>query len=138
SVNGGGRYDGLTGLFGHPLPGVGCAPGLDRLVLALGEKGFGPVPAPLCMVVAADAKFVDYAIDVAEALRASGAPTVLDVNRHDLRSALRYSSAKGIRFVAIVGAKEAGEKRVALRDMEANEQTLVDISDLPRLVLSKA
>jgi histidyl-tRNA synthetase len=135
SVNGGGRYDGLTGLFGYPLPGVGCAPGLDRLVLALKGKALGSVPVPLCMVVTTNARCIDYALDVAETLRLSGISTILDVNRHGLKSALRYSSAKGIRFVAIVGEKEIEERRVTLRDMEMSAQTLLTLAELPDHVL---
>ena len=39
ALNGGGRYDQLIETFGgEPLPAVGCAPGIDRIVLAMDEK----------------------------------------------------------------------------------------------------
>ncbi|MGQ9514781.1 MAG: histidine--tRNA ligase [Thermoproteota archaeon] len=134
SVNGGGRYDGLTGLFGYPLPGVGCAPGLDRLVLALKEKAPGYVPIPLCMVAITSPQYIDYALNVAEDLRSSGIPTLLDVNRRDLRSALRYSSGKGIRFVVMIGEKEVKENRVTLKDMKGNIQTQPTLAELPNQI----
>lgn len=48
----GGRYDGLSARFGHDLPGVGFAIGLDRLRDALEEAGRLPAtgPAPLAFV----------------------------------------------------------------------------------------
>ncbi len=42
-VGGGGRYDGLLGRFGRPMPAVGFMFGLDRLALLLERQGALPV-----------------------------------------------------------------------------------------------
>jgi ATP phosphoribosyltransferase regulatory subunit len=41
-VGGGGRYDGLLGRFGRPLPAVGFMLGLDRVALLLARQGADP------------------------------------------------------------------------------------------------
>ena len=46
SVVNGGRYDGLVGEFGPPMPAVGCAFYLDRILLAQ-IRQHGPPPDPL-------------------------------------------------------------------------------------------
>jgi len=131
AVNGGGRYDGLTGLFGYPLPAVGCAPGVDRIVLAMQEKSSTKVPVPLCMVVATSPECIGMAFKAADTLRSSGSSAVLDVNRRSLSSALKYASERGIRFVVIIGAREMKENVVTLRDMERNVQMQMPMNELP-------
>lgn len=131
AVNGGGRYDGLTGLFGYPLPAVGCAPGVDRIVLAMQEKSSAKVPVPLCMVVATSPECIGMAFKAADTLRSSGSSAVLDVNRRGLSSALKYASERGIRFVVIIGAREMKENVVTLRDMKRNVQMQMPMNELP-------
>jgi histidyl-tRNA synthetase len=135
SVVGGGRYDGLTGLFGYTLPAVGCAPGVDRLVVALQERSSGSVKPPLCMVVATSPECLQAAFKVADALRSSGAPAVLEVNRRNLGSALRFASERGIRFVAIIGAREVKDNFVTLKDLSKNVQVKMSLTELPGSVL---
>lgn len=49
----GGRYDGLLGGFGRPLPAFGFAFGLDDLVWALGSASLGAVPPRVLLAPAA-------------------------------------------------------------------------------------
>lgn len=134
AVNGGGRYDGLTGLFGYPLPAVGCAPGVDRIVLAMQGKSPSKAPVPLCMVFATSPECIGLAFKAADALRSSGNSAVLDVNRRNLSSALRYASERGIRFVVIIGTREAKENLVTLRDMRRNVQIQIPMNELPNSI----
>jgi len=68
---GGGRYDGLLERFGYPLPAVGFALGLERLLMVLGERGEERkgflVAGPSFPEISARAREV----------RASGVPAVL-------------------------------------------------------------
>jgi len=135
AVNGGGRYDGLTGLFGYPLPAVGCAPGVDRIVLAMQEKrASGAERVPMCMVVATSPECIDLAFKAADAIRSSGTSAMLDVNRRNLNSALRYASERGIRYVVIIGTREAKENLVTLRDMMRNVQVQMPMNELPNSI----
>jgi ATP phosphoribosyltransferase regulatory subunit len=52
-VASGGRYDGLLGRFGRPLPAFGFAFGLDDLVWALGPSGRSDAPPRLLLTGAA-------------------------------------------------------------------------------------
>lgn len=134
AVNGGGRYDGLTGLFGYPLPAVGCAPGVDRIVLAMQGKSSAEVRVPLCMVVATSPECIGLAFKAADAIRSSGTSALLDVNRRNLNSALGYASERGIRFVVIIGTREAKENLVTLRDMARNVQKQIPMKELPNSI----
>jgi ATP phosphoribosyltransferase regulatory subunit len=71
-VGSGGRYDGLVGRFGRPLPAVGFMLGLDRLDLLLQRQGVvlevgGREPIPVT------AQDVGSALKAARGLRAEGA-----------------------------------------------------------------
>jgi len=136
AVNGGGRYDGLTGLFGYPLPAVGCSPGVDRIVLAM-QRPSGAVQVPLCMVVATNSEFIGQAFKAADTIRSSGASAILEVSRRSLGSALGYASERGIRFVVIIGQREAKENLVTLRDMLGNVQIQMPLSQLPNSIGSQ-
>ncbi len=79
----GGRYDHLIGTFGAPLPAVGAALGLERVLLAQRQGAAAPPPRPIApdLVVAAGAHPAALAF-VAEARRAD-VRVALDLdNRH--------------------------------------------------------
>ena len=43
SLGGGGRYDGLIGMFGgEPIPACGFSLGLERILVVMGERGMFP------------------------------------------------------------------------------------------------
>ena len=89
ALGGGGRYDGLVELLGgRPTPGIGFGVGLDRVVLALAERGASePAVAPAAVVVGADPVATVERLRVATDLRAAGLAARADLEPSAARQA---------------------------------------------------
>ena len=99
SVCSGGRYDDLIGHFGPPLPAVGCALWLDRLLLARQRQGHRAVlSGPDLLLGSAGGH---WAIDLATALRARGIRVELDVLNRSPDELLDYARQRVVRLVAV-------------------------------------
>jgi ATP phosphoribosyltransferase regulatory subunit len=68
-LGGGGRYDGVLGVLDAPAPAAGFAVGIERLHIALADRGAAPAPRRLDAVLAGPA---GAAFRAAESLRAAG------------------------------------------------------------------
>lgn len=132
SIAGGGRYDGLVGIFGKKaVPAVGVALGLERILLVMQELDmFGPRPdVAQVMVAVYDASLRAEATRVATAFRGAAVRTDLFVGSDSLRSQLKYAHAKQIPWVALVGPEEAAAGQVSLKEMATGQQHAMALSD---------
>ena len=124
-VGGGGRYDGLISqLGGQETPACGWAAGVERMLLAAGDR---PAAAPIVdLYLAVDggeaARLRAFRI-VAEARRA-GLAAQGELAGRSLKGQLKQASRLSARYVAIVD--DTGQVR--LKDMDAAEQQ--EISDV--------
>ncbi|MGC8831937.1 MAG: histidine--tRNA ligase [Thermoproteota archaeon] len=121
AVNGGGRYDKLAGLLGWDIPAVGCAPGIDRLSLAIDEEAV-PRDSVVCVVVSMVKDGDLLAVKLAGMLRAREVPTIVDSTRRDVGKALSYASKRNARYTAIIGSREVNNNTVTLKDMGTGAQ----------------
>jgi histidyl-tRNA synthetase len=121
AVNGGGRYDKLAGLLGWDVPAVGCAPGIDRLSLAMDEKTVIRDDL-VCMIVSMVKEGDIIAAKLASMLRAKGVPTFVDYTRRDVSKALSYASKRNVKYVALIGGRETEAGTVTLKNMETKSQ----------------
>jgi len=140
ALGGGGRYDGLTELLGgRPTPGIGFALGLDRVVLALAETGAElPVEKPpIAVVVGADPGATAERLRVATDLRAEGLRVRADLAVRKLGRQLEAAAKEGAHFAIILG-DELADGHVQLRDLQGATQKIMDIDDLPALLLRKS
>jgi histidyl-tRNA synthetase len=118
-VAGGGRYDGLVELLGGPpTPGMGWAAGLERMMLAAGER---PVPRPITDLFVADEDRGVEAFALASEARAAGLAVQQELAGRSLKGQLKQADRAGARYVAIVGADG-----IQLRDMDSGEQDSVE------------
>jgi histidyl-tRNA synthetase len=134
ALGGGGRYDGLVELLGgRPTPAIGLGIGLDRLVLALAERGVEPPgePAPLAVVVGADPRATVERLRVATQLRAAGLSARAELAPRKLGRQLESAAREGAHFAIIVG-DELAEGHVQVRDLQAGTQKAVAVADLVR------
>ncbi len=129
SIASGGRYDDLIGLYSKPgYPAVGISIGISRLFEVLDLRGLGPgYTAAYVANINKDA--LQYAISVANTLRASGINTDLNATSRSISKQLEYANAMGIKYVVIVGKSELDAKKVKLRDMGSGSEELLDIVD---------
>ncbi|MBR4334926.1 MAG: ATP phosphoribosyltransferase regulatory subunit, partial [Clostridia bacterium] len=130
TVCGGGRYDGLVEeLGGSPLPAIGFAMGLTRVILALRAQGIAdPTPDVPRLYIAALGDEASVAASViTERLRRTGAFVECDLVGRSLKAQMKYANKIGADYTLILGDNELASRRAFLRDMKNSTQTEVDL-----------
>lgn len=128
AVGGGGRYDGLSALLGGPpLPGVGLALGLDRILAALGDR---PAARALdVFLVVADPGLRAIAQDYARRLRAAGVRCDLTAGQRPVKAQFRAADRRDAAAAAIIGA-EWEEGMVKVKDLSSGDERTMPAGDL--------
>jgi len=133
AVCGGGRYDGLVELLGGPpTPGVGVAVGLERIILVM--KGLDvdvprlPTPQVFLAHLGRQARW--ESLRLADVLRQEGMGVWLPFGERGLRSQLREAGKRDVRYAVILGEDELAAGTATVRDMQAGEQTSVELARL--------
>jgi len=130
SGGGGGRYDGLVGMFsGQQIPACGFSLGLERILLIMTERGMFPeqlAGRPQVLVTQSGAEAMGEATALAERLRQSG--LLVDLYPDDDRYGpqFQYAEKRGIRYALLAGTHEREAGVVAAKDLISGEQV-----DLP-------
>jgi histidyl-tRNA synthetase len=127
-IGGGGRYDGLSeDIGGPPLPGIGFAVGLDRIVLAMeAERGAAQAhPAgDGCQVFGVplgDEAHADV-LTLITSLRRAGVNADMAFGSRGLKGALRAADRSGAAFAALIGPEERNNGTVRIRDLSTGDQ----------------
>jgi len=131
ALAGGGRYDGLVELLGGPpTPGIGFGLGLDRVVLAMAQRGVPGEPMPaLVAVVGIQPDDVAERLLVASALREAGLRVRPDGSDRKLGRQLEAAAKVGARWAVIVG-EELTRGAVMLRDLADGSQREVAVDQV--------
>jgi histidyl-tRNA synthetase len=139
SMGGGGRYDGLIGMFSkQPVPAVGFSLGLERILLVMEERNLFPALGitPHLLVC----RFADVppsaAIRVATALRATGLRVELFADTPSLGKQIQYANTIGAPFVGILGGDELAQGTLAVKRLATGEQKSLPLADVAAHVLS--
>ncbi len=134
SINGGGRYDDLTGLFGlKGLSGVGISFGLDRIYDVMNELSLFPDSlgnAPRILLAAFDEPGFDFAYDCLLELRRRNVRAELYPEPAKPQKFLKYANSRHIPLVGIIGSEELAAGKIALKDMVSGEQRTVSVSEV--------
>ena len=135
SICSGGRYDDLASYFMRKtMPGVGISIGLTRLFSQLLQAGIvktGSASAAHVLVTIPDESLMSSAIEIASALRSGRINTEVFFEQTRLGRQLRYASRKGFRLAVIPLPEDVERERIKFRDMDAGEEYVVPIEDLP-------
>ncbi|MBI2953944.1 MAG: histidine--tRNA ligase [Chloroflexi bacterium] len=142
SICGGGRYDGLVGLFtNRPTPATGISLGLERIVDVLEELHLGGVPEMKTVTYALVTVFsqdtVGESLRAASELRAADIHTEVFLGKDKLGNQLRYASRKGIPFTIILGPDEIATGKAIVKNIATEEQVTIERAELVDWVLSK-
>jgi histidyl-tRNA synthetase len=130
SLGGGGRYDGLIGMFlGEDIPACGFSLGLERILVVMAERNMFPhdvaTSSADVMVTLFEGEPIDDALRLAGELRAAGARVEVYPEPGKLGKQFKYASARGIPFVLVVGADERLRQEVTVKNMETGDQMSV-------------
>lgn len=140
SLGGGGRYDGLIGMFkGSEIPAVGFSIGFERLLLVLEEKNlFGQLVCGPDVVICHFDDVADAAvIEAANSLRRHGVKVEIFPETPKLGKQLAYAESIGVSWVAIMGANEAAEKVLSLKHLVSGEQQKLNYPETAARILQK-
>lgn len=133
SITGGGRYDGLVGMFGKTqVPAVGASLGLERILVVLEELGLldGPKTVVQVLVTLFDTDSRPAALATVRALREAGVSTDLWVKRPGkLGKQFKHADQAGIPWVLIQGPEEAQSGVVKLKHLASGEQWTGPLAD---------
>ncbi|MFC3067632.1 threonine--tRNA ligase [Phenylobacterium soli] len=115
---------------------------MERFIGVMIENYAGAFPlwlAPVQVVVAtitSDAD--DYAHEVAAMLKAQGLRVETDLRNEKVGYKVREHSLAKVPVIAVVGRREAEEKRVALRRLGSDQQQVVDLADAAKALALEA
>lgn len=136
SLGGGGRYDGLVGMFGKTqVPAVGFSIGLERILVVMEQRNMFPalshgpelmlcwfgVPAP-------------EVLRVAQHLRKLGLRVEVFPDKAKLGKQLEYCNASGVeaRYAAILGEKELAAGTLTVKHLASGKQDGVALERIDR------
>jgi len=141
SICGGGRYDEMVGRFSgkDKVPATGVAFGFESICELLKEKvskgekieGIRKTAVEVFVIPIKDQPF---AFEVAQELRRQGVNVAIDLLGRNITKNLDYCGKQGIPFAAIIGDKEAAEKKINLRNLVSGEEALVSVKDAANAV----
>ena len=128
-IGGGGRYDGLSeDIGGPPLPGIGFAVGLDRIVLAIESERADAArqsqAASGCQVfgVALGDDAHPDVLTLITALRRAGIKADMAFGHRGLKGAMKAADRSGAAYAVLIGAEEKREARVRIKDLKTGDQ----------------
>lgn len=135
SLGGGGRYDGLIGMFGkEQIPACGFSLGLERILVVMEERGMFPPElsnsAADVMVTVWSEESVGESMRLASELRAAGLRVLVYPEAEKLGKQFKYAGQIGVKHVCVLGESEVAEGVVAVKDMATGEQASIARKDI--------
>ena len=137
TVLGGGRYDTLLEQLGSkPVPAVGFAAGIERLLMVIAAEN-----APMeeegaldCYLAGMDEDSRLQAYKIADGLRKAGLACETDLLNRSVKAQFKYADKRGARFVAVIGESELSEGAAEVKDMKNSSSARVKFTDLANYI----
>jgi histidyl-tRNA synthetase len=136
SLFGGGRYDGLVGLFdAEPISAVGFAPGGTTMNDFLETHNLLPTPRSTTDVyVAALGEVTKEASKLARELRETGVNVELDTSDRKLDRQIKMAVKKDIPFMLFIGSQEVESGIYTIRDIAKSEEYKTNFDDTVKVL----
>ena len=144
SIGGGGRYDGLIGMFGkEQIPACGFSLGLERILVVMEERGMFQkliddgklkLDSADVLVTNLSEESTGEALRLAGDLRRAGLRVVVYPETAKLDKQLKYASQLNVEFVCILGENELAENKVTVKNLRTREQQTVESGEIYRLI----
>jgi histidyl-tRNA synthetase len=160
SLGGGGRYDGLIGMFGkEEIPACGFSLGLERILVVMEERGMfqklideGKLKLDSADVMIAlrhprkdDGimsqretttliKLPEEAVKLARELRKQGLRVLVYPEADKLAKQFKYADSINIPFVCVLGESELAENKVTLKNMQTGERETLSREEIAEKV----
>jgi histidyl-tRNA synthetase len=131
SIGGGGRYDGLIGMFGkEQIPACGFSLGLERILVVMDERGMFPpeiadsTPADV-MVTLWSQEAAAESLKLASELRSAELRVTVYPEADKFGKQMKYADSIGVPYVCVLGESEIAEGKVTVKNMKTGEQETV-------------
>ena len=139
---GGGRYDGLVGLFGvESLPVVGVAPGETTFMEFLSSHDLLPDltndGGPTVTILPMSTGENDYASQLADQLRRAGIITSVDYTDRKLDKKTKVAVKNGAHYVIYVGQDEVVANTVSVKDLSSGQQVKMPVDQVADYLLTQ-
>lgn len=122
SIAGGGRYDGLTGMFTKgDVPGCGGSLGIER-VLALADAQKTTVQNTSVFIASWAGVSPTTLLEIAGQLRVHGVEVHVNLGSNKIQSQIRQAGELACQFMLIQGPDEQAQNQLVLRDLRTREQ----------------
>lgn len=132
SLGGGGRYDGLIGMFGkEQIPACGISLGLERILVVMDERGMFPpeiadsTPADVLVTIWSEETAAE-SLKLAAELRAAGHRVTVYPEADKLGKQMKYADSIRIPFVCVLGESEIAAAKVTVKNMNTGKQETID------------
>jgi histidyl-tRNA synthetase len=131
SLAGGGRYDGLIGMFGkEQIPACGFSLGLERILVVMEERGMFPKElgdsSADVLVTVWNEDSIGESLKLAGELRQQKLRVLVYPEADKLGKQFKYASQINVPFVCVLGESELAENKVTLKNMETGEQEIIE------------
>ncbi len=140
SLGGGGRYDGLIGMFGkEQIPACGFSLGLERILVVMEERGMfdkliaeGKLKADSAdvMIACFDEQLVGECLKLANELRQKDLRVLVFPEANQKVKPIKYAEQIKVPFVCLLKETELAENKVTLKNLLTGEQEIVAREDV--------
>ncbi len=132
SMFGGGRYDGLVGLFGvEPVPTVGFGMGDVTLQNFLELHGLLPnfnSPVNICVILIGDV--YEKSLDLLGQLREAGLNVALDASQRKIDAKLKSAVKAGYPYIMVIGESELQSGDFRLKELASGQENTLRIDEV--------
>ena len=136
SIGGGGRYDGLIGMFGkEQIPACGFSLGLERILVVMEERGMFPAeiaestPADVMVTIWNEESIAD-SLKLASDLRKQGLRVTVYPESDKLGKQFKYADSISVPFVCVLGDEEKSSGNVKLKNMTSGDEQKLPIEEI--------
>ncbi|MDR1425692.1 MAG: histidine--tRNA ligase [Rickettsiales bacterium] len=131
AVMGGGRYDNLVGqMGGRSMPAVGCAAGVERLMLLLEDRAQEIEPIS---IVPISGEELSYCLELVENLRGLGVVCELN-SQGNIAKKMNQANRNKSKYAVIVGADEVRDSLLTVKEMSTGIESKISFTELlPKL-----
>ncbi|HIX08585.1 MAG TPA: histidine--tRNA ligase [Firmicutes bacterium] len=140
TVLGGGRYDTLLEqMDSRPVPAVGFAAGMERLLLVMEAENCLPSAdtGTMCYLAGMDAASREKAFLLAQELRRKGVSCEVDLMERSVKAQFKYADKTGAGFVAVLGERELEEGAAEVKDMRNSASERVKFGELADYIIRR-
>ena len=135
SLAGGGRYDGLIGMFGkEQIPACGFSLGLERILVVMDERNMFPAEVAATsadvMLTIWNEETIAESLRLANELRSEGLRVVVYPEADKLGKQLKYADTINVPWVCVLGENEIAENNVTLKNMASGEQKRISLDEI--------